>query len=496
MSRTQINSNRPVGIQKVSGMEQECDDAFAAVLSELFKTREVRQLLKTMVPEFMNVWAGKSWWKKTVSKMAGSVVDNQLSQPEDLFGNDEIAALFENEAFINNVAEQLPSVINTIVDALAAGTVSIEDMSLEDKKQLFDDLLTETGKGRTGAVVTSCARILNDIHDADPEFFTKAVEPGFTKWVASVDLGEFKEMLDKSGADGRAFMEMVMTVLFETPTKFVVLLSLLPGLVNFIADSVVIIIKRVNTLPPDMLTDVLLVLAKRINGASIANLLNQFTEVVRKIHTGSDLLGEPGSPKLPKDLAVMMGETIGQIDPVILWKAKIALAQIKVSFAQAMSDAINDNPAYKQLNMIKGPELVNIRMKSFNQTLTSWDSVDDEETSKSWAGHLAAYDVQEAAEAVNNVLRLINRLSVEKPQILGDGIRQFADAIDDYELAESVKNVFNGASEEIKPAARAVVPGLVTWICDVLAPEDDEYEDDAEKAREALQSLFAVEEVY
>ena len=35
------------------------------------------------------------------------------------------------------------------------------------------------------------------------------------------------------------------------------------------------------------------------------------------------------------------------------------------------------------------------------------------------------------------------------------------------------------------------MPGLVTWICDVLQPEDDEYEDEAEKAREALQSLFA-----
>jgi hypothetical protein len=95
----------------------------------------------------------------------------------------------------------------------------------------------------------------------------------------------------------------------------------------------------------------------------------------------------------------------------------------------------------------------------------------------------------------NNVLQLINRLATEKPAIFGELVGQFANAIDDYELAESIKHIFSGAGEEIRPAARAVVPGLVTWICDVIQPEDDEYEDDAAKAREALQSLFAAEEM-
>jgi hypothetical protein len=42
--------------------------------------------------------------------------------------------------------------------------------------------------------------------------------------------------------------------------------------------------------------------------------------------------------------------------------------------------------------------------------------------------------------------------------------------------------------------ARAVVPGLVTWICDVIKPVDDEYEDDAARARQALRSLLATQE--
>jgi len=495
MSTIQTSSNIPVGIHKISGPGKADDDALTGILSDVLSTREVRQLLITVVPEFLNVWAGQSWWKKTVSKTAGFVVDNQLSQPADISGKDEITALFGNEKFIRNVAEQLPGVVNGVVDALTAGAGSIERMSVEDKQQLFEDLLSKTGQGRTGAVLNSCARTLVDIHSADAEFLTKSIEPGFTKWLVSADFGEFKEMFDNAGVDGRALVEMVMTALFEYPTKFVVLLTFLPGLANFITDSLKIIIGKVNTFPPDMLTDVVLALGKDINGASIANLLNQLTEVVRKIHVGSALIGEPGSPQLPKDLSGMMGEIIRHIDPVILWKSKIALAEIKASTAQAVNEAVNDNPAYKQLSMVHGPELTNIRMKSLNQKLTAWESVDDEEASTSWAQHLAAYDAQETAEVANNVMRLINRLATEKPAIFSELVGQFASAIDDYELAESVKHVFNEASEEIRPAARAVVPGLVTWICDIIKPEDDEYEDDAAKAREAIQSLFAAEEV-
>jgi hypothetical protein len=193
-------------------------------------------------------------------------------------------------------------------------------------------------------------------------------------------------------------------------------------------------------------------------------------------------------------LSGIIGEIISQIDPVILWKAKVAFADISASTAQTMTEAVNDNPAYKQLDMVKGPEITNIRMEALNQKLTSWESFDDEETSEFWGQHLAAYNVQETAEVANNVFRLINRLATEKPAMFGEFISQFANAIDDYELAESIKNVFSGASEEIRPAARAVVPKLVTWICDVLQPEDDEYEDDAAQAREAIQSLFATQE--
>ncbi len=140
--------------------------------------------------------------------------------------------------------------------------------------------------------------------------------------------------------------------------------------------------------------------------------------------------------------------------------------------------------------MIKGPEITNIHLKSLNARLAEWDAVDDEEMAKSFAQHIAAYDVQEIAEVLNSTLKIINRLGDERPAIFSEFTVQLVNAIDDYELAETAKRIFNGVSEEFKPAARAFVPGLITWFCDVLQPEDDEYEDEAEKARDALRSLL------
>jgi len=108
---------------------------------------------------------------------------------------------------------------------------------------------------------------------------------------------------------------------------------------------------------------------------------------------------------------------------------------------------------------------------------------------------LSAYDVQEMAEVANNMLRIFNRLGENNPDVYAELVRQFTGAIDGYELGQAGKMIFNGAGQELRPIARSVVPKFVAWICDVIAPADDEYEDDAQQARDALRSLFVKEKV-
>ncbi len=495
MKRRHSRSGLPLGIHKLSEIDLAGEAGENTALAKILQTREVRQTLSHVLPDVLNVLAKDSKVGKFIMKMVGKLLNRLLARPHDIFEENELSLLFSDDAFIKNIGEPLPDIINGLFDIIVTLTKTIEEMPAAEKKAVFGDVILKIATGQTGEIITQSCRIINDIHKEDPLFFTNALAPGFQKWVESVDFGEIREMFDTSAEDGRAFITMANDVLWQYPAKVVLLLSLLPSLANLITDTLDISVGKLNELPPDMLTDVVLSFAREINTHSVAGMLNQLTEIVRKIHTGSALLGEPGAPQLPKVLLNMIEEIVDKTDPITLWKAKIALAETGATIDQAITEAVNSQPSFKQLSMIKGPEITNIRLKSLNQKLAIWESVDDDEMAKSMAQHLAAYDVQEIAEVVNNALRIINRLGDERSAIFTEFAAQLTNAIDDYELAETAKRVFNGVSKEFKPIARAVVPGLVTWICDVINPEDDEYEEDAARARDALRSLFATEEV-
>ena len=495
MKRLHSRSGLPLGIQKISDIDLADEAGENTAIAKILQTREIRQTLGSILPDLLNVFARDSRFGKFIMRLVGKYLSKLLTRPQDIFEENELQLLFKDEQFIRNLGRPLPEIINGLFDVIATLMTTIEELPADEKTKIFGEVVSKLSTGQTGEIITRACRIINDLHKSDPEFFTKAMEPGLKKWVESVDFGEIREMFDNSAQDGRAFIRMANNVLWQYPAKMVLLLSLLPSLVNVLTDTVDVSVGKLNELPPDMLTDVVLSFAREIDSSSVAGVLNQLTEIVRKIHTGSALLGEPGSPPLPKLISAKINEIAGIIDPITLWKARLALTELGTYFSKGVADAVNDNPALRNLSMIKGPEITNIRLRSLNQRMVAWESVNGEEMARSFAQHLDAYDAQELAEVLNNTLRIINRLGDEKPAIFAQFAGQLVNAVDTYELAEAAKRCFNGVSKELKPMARAVVPNLVTWICDVIKPADDEYENDAAQARNALRSLFATEEV-
>jgi len=484
----------PAGIVKLSEIDLAELEGKNTAIARFIETREVRRALANILPDLLKIFAGDRRFKKFIMKLVGKYLNRSLSRPEDVFEKNELQSLFNDEQFIRHIAEPIPDIINGLFGVIVASVETIEKLETGDKKEIFGDLISKISTGQTGELITRGCRILNDIHKDDPEFFTKNLAPGFQKWIESVDFAELKEMAENSATDVRAFVVMANQVMWQYPSKVVLLLSLLPTVVNMLSDALDISVGCLNDLPPDLLTDVVLSFLNEIDTKPITGLINELAELVRKIHTGSALLGEPGTPQLPNLLSKKIEEFYDQTDPVTLWKAKIALAETKATLGVSVAEAENARPNFKHLSMIKRPEISNIRIKALNRKLAAWDAENDEDLTKSWAQHLAAYDIQDLAEVVNNTLRIINRLGDENPEILSGLAAQFANAIDDYELSEAAKKMFK-AGNAIQPLARAFVPGLVSWVCNVIKPADDAYENEAAQAREALGSLFATEEV-
>ena len=475
-------------------VEPAISNAMKRLLEKILGTREGRSLIAETIPIVLQSWAGNSPWRKIMSKMAAGTLKKGFGEtsPKD---QKTIEAIFQDPVFIDSVAESITGLFNSIENILAMGVQTLESMPLDDKKKITASLIARLINGTSGDTLTRSLRMIRELSQNDPDFFTQAVAPGFEKWVTSVDFGEIKEAVDGSAPSVVSLVQMANDVLWQYPAKVILLLSLLPSLANIVGSSAQVSSEKLKEIPPDLLSDILLSMIREIDGSMIAGLVNSFAEMGRKLHTGSALLGETGAPQLPKLFSEKMAEIIEDTDPVILWKSKIAMAEIKASFDHALAEAVHQNAEHLDLAMMRSPEVGNIRRQAMNRKLMMLASMDDEVFVDLMTQRLRAYDVQEAAEVLNNVLRLINRLGDQNPEALAAIVSRFTSAIDDYELSETTHRLISDANGSLKPAARSVVPGLVTWVCQVLDKKDDEYEADAMRAREALHALLLPESV-
>jgi hypothetical protein len=469
-------------------------DVLAEILERVLQTREARLLLAQAVPTLLKAWAGESGWRAIASKMAAGFLRKGFSRP---FRNGErtIEKLFEDPVFLDRLAELTTAVFIGIEDRLICGAKTLERMPPADKKKFVTEKLAHLMQGKSGELMTRCARVMNDIQRNDPGFLSRLLAPGFAKWVESADFGELKEAVERAGQEGVALVEMAGDVIWRYPAKFILLLSFLPTFVNTLGRSIRASLSKLTEIPPDLLTDVAISLAREIDGAVIAGLVNDFAEIGRKLHTGSALLGEAGSPQLPRLFSEKLAEIVDGTDPAVFRKARTAVADVTASFKGAMADAVHRNAEHRRMAMLKSMERINIRRKNVNRRLLQFESMYDEEFGELWAQGLTGFDAQEAAEVLNNSLRLINRLWDQTPEVLEDMLFRFSSAMDDDVLAETARRIFDDAGDRLRPVARSVVPGFVTWVCHVLKPADDAYEDDASRARKALRSLLTAEEI-
>mgnify|MGYP006283577151 CR=1 FL=1 len=494
MSPGNAPSPPPVGIYKKSDLDRSEPSFRAGVVRQFLMTREVRELIAALIPEVLTVWADRSLFKNVISRMVGKSLQHSFAGPDILGNAKDLQQLFQDPAMIESLAARLPEVFHGLTEAAANALKTIESLPAEEKQAILKDMVSGIAGGGSGDMITRAARILNDIHQSDPEFFARTLEPGFAKWVESVDFGEIREAMENSGTDIRAIVQMANHIIWQYPAKVVVGLSMLPLLLNRILEALDISLEKLNDLPPDLLTDVICGFIRDLEAPAIAGLANELAEMARKIHTGSALLGDAENPQIYKTLSGKLDEIMALTDPAALWKSRIMVSELKDQLNQAFFDATARKDEFIQAEMEKKPVLANIRMRAVNRRLAFLDTLDDETVTGSLARAVDAYDIQETAELINNILRLLNRLYDTRPEAAAGFIRQFTDAIDLDELSDAARNLLEDSQAELKPAARAVVPGLVSWVCEILKPEDDEFESEAAQAREALANLFTLME--
>lgn len=344
-------------------------------------------------------------------------------------------------------------------------------------EKIFNEVLSTKDKAET--------KITGDVD------YAEILRPGFREIIENIDFGELKEALDCSQDDITAVVKMANEEMWRYPAKVVCLLSLLPTVANTAISAAKETLTPINNLAPDLLGDVVLSLADEIEGKKIGLLVNELCELVRKIHTGSALLGEPGKPQSANTLSHLMRDTMSTIDINLLLKAKTFLAEIKEMSVQSFIDILEQNPELAREFFINHFASIVASTRKWSRKTDAFERLfSDEEFSREFVKGMDMIDAQEVANTISRLCGLLNRVHTSNPGIIRNSLTQTINSVDAQEVGETVKWFTEDIVESLKPVACEVLPPLIRGVADLLKPNSAGVPAEIEEALAYLKSAI------
>jgi len=466
-------------------------DLLSRLVAELFRTRTAQDVIDKLIPEVIRLWAGQNYLKKTLSQRIEKRIRKgfeRIKQSPEF--SQYTASVFEEPEFISAFAGQFLTLLNDATDAAGVLSKTIEKLPSGEKERLVGEILAKMNYARSGELLTTYARIINEIHKSNPTFFADRIDDRFTKLIEQIDFGELKDLADNSAHDAEAALKKINAVMWQYPAKAVCLISILPTMLNLFVTSLKESTKQFNNISPDLLTDVMLSLMRHIDGKAIGEFINELSELVRKLHTGSALLGDPNMPQFPRELSKILEELAGTVDGRLLWKARVAVAEGKESLENTWVETLKKSPELLTQMINNYPSIRNAHIRALSKKLAFIEGLPEKESAEAVALAASELDMVELAETFNLFCALTNRIHALKPDIVSSMAAQFTNSIDAHEFQKTVKWLAGDIAKSFKPLVRAAWPQIMNAICDCLKPDNDEHQKDIEDALASLRKLL------
>jgi len=468
------------------------------ILEQIGNTGEIRRLSGNLIPELIRLWAisGKSAGPVTrttrnkISRMAGASIKNALLDKKALAEAPPLHALAGDPDFTNRLSAQAGEAMTEMLTVLVKTAEEINALGTKEKKELVQTLVHRLSSGKSAEILTICCRAVNDIHRDEPDFLSRVLAPEFENWIRHLDFGELKEMFASGSPGVSALIGMINTVMWEYPAKVIATLSLVPSILNMAVDALAQVLDTFNQKgSPDLVADVMLSVLRETDASAISHLINQMAEMARKFHVGSALIGEPGSPRAPKEINALLTAIIDRIDGEVLWKAGTALAEIKEQARCALADVMADHPDLLAGGIDAKASAHNARIRGLSHKLSTLESLEPEAINNALLKATTSLDMQETAHLINTSAMLLNSLLDHGGDEIADKIVSFTDALDTGEVCDLLEKTGEIAGSALLPLARVFVPPLAKGALKALTAGDDEFENMAQTARQLLVSL-------
>ena len=333
------------------------------------------------------------------------------------------------------------------------------------------------------------------VEAAEEVSYTESLRPIVRDLIENIDFGEIKEAADFHKENIGDAVAMINEEFWRYPAKVICLLSLLPAAVNMAVSTTRETLTPINKLPPDLLSDVVFSLVDDIDGKNIGMLINELGELVRKLHTGSTLLGEPGKPQLPNTLTRLTVETMSTVDINLLLKARALLGELKEVSLNAFIDQLELSPELAS-------EFFQDHFLSVVAFIRNWSRKADaferlfsaEEIAREFAKGMGEIDAQEVAGTISRLCAIVNSVRAITPGVILNTLSQAINAVDADEAGETVRWFTEDVVESLKPVANEILPPIIRGIADLLRPDPNNPSGEIQEALAYLKDAIKTKE--
>ena len=394
-----------------------CNQVLARIIGKNMRSSGSRALISEIVKETINNWAGNSSLKKKLA----------------------VPALWA----ANRIGKPVPD---------------------EDHKSAAADL---------GTLLTALARKANAERASGNTLQNHKQGETVDAFLQNTDFGEILEMIE--GADPHV-MESIRTVneqLWKYPAKVGALAVMAVALMNTSIKGAREIMRPVEEqFSPDLLADLVLSMIRDINGKNAAQLTNTVFELIRRVHTGSLLIGKGGKPLFQTYLTGFLKDYSSALDPELIRKVRICLAEDKEAMANASSEALDAYPRIALSVLSSLGKMKSSEVRSKARKLKVWEDVEKAGFNEAVSESVSDLDTYEIAGLLNTACRVLDRVHDAKPDMVRNVVGGIVDSVDSEQIRRTVQWLIPDLVEAFRPLAPVIVPELIKGFTELTACEE------------------------
>jgi hypothetical protein len=340
-------------------------------------------------------------------------------------------------------------------------------------------------------LITLLAVMFNKTHPADPPVETSDKGVSIKAFLENLDFGEIMEMAEKSDPYILKSIQAFNEEIWKYPAKIGALIATAIAVMNTaVKSSRELMLPIEQAIGPDLLADMVLSVIRGLDGAQTAKFINTASEVIRRLHTGSLLLGKGGKPLMQHYLTDLLKNCLSGLDPELMRKLHIIFSEDRLSIANAVSDALTDNPDITLSYLASFGSVQSSAVRARSRKLRIYEEIDQIGFNAAIRESVSDIDTYEIAELINGACKVLNRVHAVKPDILSNLACGVVDSMSPGEIEKTLKWLIPDLVQAVKPLAPVVMPELIRGLSGMINPDGGfQSSEQAEAIRELRATL-------